>query len=720
MIFIIAFAILAGAALGQAEQKAAFDKAHPELFDYENGDYALITDWTGVEWDQIPPSRIREVPEDLLNYNKLYAAQRLEMTTGQIAKNLEAIENLFDDVDLHRAQEAIQQAYHITSVMMDGPTSIKNGIMYGKDDEYSLPLAGLPPTAAINVKSYGVIILMNVNNPPATGTFHLSVIGMQDILFPSGVHGKVDGGQHGDSLIFRQGTAFIRARSSTDIEGLHIRAGREDLAVYVGDRAQNAEMYVAKMFVNINPNNKRLIVAAKEKDEEIGDLSDGIAISFLKGNPFLPVQYDENAYLDASLGTITIENRGETIAPLVTMESLRSSNYLRTLEPELELMNGRNMFGIKNGKLYSTASEPLGDEELISTPLIIKMTTQKYDDAIEGIESKEAVLMLEDGKPGKIIMDDHDNYAVIPESATKEESECHSCLSNFFSSATLSYDTENGDLWRYLNEQNIHVSGDLQTALSVLRMAMALPEALRNEIKELHVLRNQELALQCMHYSSAGCAISDRVYITQDVTDSTLAHEVGHLLTFNHDEREETPQGRAEKAYQLELTRKYSLTDPDALYSYEPGQRIHGNDEGNNLIEIQLTNEEQQNLVRLIQDRKKSKAFSFRGRWEQISTRTYSDEYHSQPDTHSFIPNKGCITYYGCSSFYEDVAEYVALVVAEERYGDFRKEHIIQPPGHPDHDPAKYDPRYKQKLDLLLEYNFITKADYDKIFEGVT
>ena len=71
-------------------------------------------------------------------------------------------------------------------------------------------------------------------------------------------------------------------------------------------------------------------------------------------------------------------------------------------------------------------------------------------------------------------------------------------------------------------------------------------------------------------------------------------------------------------------------------------------------------------------------------------------------------PYAGYVTPYGAVSSEEDLATYVQFIVANPAF--FKSEGLITPGN------KNYDPRYKQKIDLLLKNGFISKVEYDSVF----
>ena len=84
----------------------------------------------------------------------------------------------------------------------------------------------------------------------------------------------------------------------------------------------------------------------------------------------------------------------------------------------------------------------------------------------------------------------------------------------------------------------------------------------------------------------------------------------------------------------------------------------------------------------------------------------YQKEYDALFNTLSSTPRYGFIRPYGATSFSEDVATYMEQI----NNHSFFKE-LIDPKS------PKYDARYKQKLDLLLNYGFISQAEYNAVFK---
>lgn len=681
MAFIIVAALLAHGGRAETHEQPGDQLFDPETFDYVNGDYSII-DWGTVDWSKIPATRIQDVPVDRLDYTKLKADQRMEMTTEQIAANLNNINDLKTDVNAERVKEAIKNKYAISGIDLQGSCYIKDDMLQTTGrEQYSLPLSGLPSTASIEVKSYGRIILKGVNTPPGKGVFDLYVVGQQEVTLPQGVTVQINGQEYGSRLSFAEGQAFLDEGGRDIIIGnVQIKAGMmEKVFIYFKNPPSSGT------FVAIDLENKQLTARANNEEKT------GVGIVFLKGNKFIPGDSDELTYLEIKKGSATVSSRAENLVPLVRMESVDGS--------EIVLSNGNSRYELVDGRLnFATYS----GEEIKSTPLVVDM-----------INNGDPVLSLPDGKSGKLIIDDKNNFIVIPSDEPAQESECYTCMTRFFDSSVVAYDAET---WKFVKENNIAgLTGEVAPLIRTLRLIRPIPNKLSETIHTVRVLPPEEIRLQCLSERAIACASEYELLVSNDVTPDVLVHELAHGLTYRTENNEATPAEREMKEYELNLAIKYGF-QPRDINIYEQDKKLY------DLAgqEVTLTEEEQLRLSRLIQEAKKSQKRSFKSAWEEASIGSYDEEYKNAQDIHSFTPKKGCNTIYGCRSFYEDVAEYTQSIIAKQEHNKFKENHLIQPPGHPNHDPARYDPRYKQKIDLLLEYGFITQDDYNKIVEGAT
>jgi hypothetical protein len=131
-------------------------------FDYVNGDYSQITDWSQVDWSKIPPHRISEVPAEKISYQDLNSNQRMVMNVEQIKYNIEKIDNLLTDVDQQNMKDAIFLDTGVTLANID--TNAKNLKMEGgilKSDNGNFEFTPDKEDWEIEVDQDGVIKVIN-------------------------------------------------------------------------------------------------------------------------------------------------------------------------------------------------------------------------------------------------------------------------------------------------------------------------------------------------------------------------------------------------------------------------------------------------------------------------------------------------------------------------------------------------------------------------------
>ena len=107
-----------------------FDPSNPEKFDWINGDYKTIADWS-----KIPLDKIRIIPPEKLDYDQLKGnspelkQRRLLLTADQLVQHLEKIENLAVDVNPFEARVAVKKATGITVYTFRQGARIEQGIL---------------------------------------------------------------------------------------------------------------------------------------------------------------------------------------------------------------------------------------------------------------------------------------------------------------------------------------------------------------------------------------------------------------------------------------------------------------------------------------------------------------------------------------------------------------------------------------------------------------
>src|SRR3989344_6773446 len=147
---------------------AVHEEGHPaevaEEFDYAAGDYAQI-DWDSfTDWSLIPLHRIPDVPADALAYGELTHFQRLQMNVEQISANLENIENLAEDVNRRRAQEAVRQKFGVSVADFGKGARIRNDVLRATFGEQGMLELSRKAGWKIDINDAGRILVVDTES----------------------------------------------------------------------------------------------------------------------------------------------------------------------------------------------------------------------------------------------------------------------------------------------------------------------------------------------------------------------------------------------------------------------------------------------------------------------------------------------------------------------------------------------------------------------------
>ncbi|MBI1971218.1 hypothetical protein HYS47_05710 [Candidatus Woesearchaeota archaeon] len=714
------------------EQQLSFD---PKTFDYENGDYSLITDWTIVNWNQIPPSRVKEVPVDKLVYEQLDSAQRIELTPEQIARNFDNIESLTTDVHWQKAEEAIHQKFGVTvSIKYASPDIFirDNVILIGGET----PLAHATLTDSVYTLGEIVVAGRDITFVPAKDK------GVHSINLPDGDSLSLDAREDTylindntftGSMHYDKGRWYIWPGDKPIIDGISLSttysetydlsfSGDQHLPVYFDGLPHESS------FLSMNGQTKQLSYQLKKGTATVG------RIEFLQGNPFVDVKPDDSFSLDGSrISTIMIQEQRDGIVPKLVVGVIMQENKDESTGEILQ--NGKTrLVAEKTGVSFSLL--PNGEQKG-SVPLAMLLKDDKGNPLFTTTEATQ-----------KLIFDNSNNFIILPETVPEEFIECISCAEDYSQSVAL-YDYASYELLSSKGIQKfISTAGKDPIALArFMYLFKKLPPNIQNSVQGIELLPQDEVNNRCIgsgitidtgtEIVAGGCIKDFVVVTTPDVSFQTLYHETAHTLTIQTSINWQTTDQEYEQAikeYLLWLKNKYQIDhlsynwikDNKVVRSegrYLPVNQckqkqecIHMYDNYNR--EIILPTEDSFELLQLL-NAKKEVPRSIGYRWLDVAGDEYLPPGYMIVTTGREPPENGFVRKYGSSNYLEDISTFVEPI-AKEDHEFFKRNKLIQPPGHPDYDPAKYDQRYKQKLDLLLEYGFITKEDYDKIFEGVT
>ena len=211
------------------------------------------------DWDKVPADRIPDVPPDKLEYGSLNQEQRKGkvtkvngkehyeggMTVEQIIAHVEDIEN-FHDVNVERAQEALEQKYNLGFVYLDGGARINDGHLVSLPGEKSegtdQVFLSNKGSSSISVNKDGTIVVY----PPHKETQPLQPLPDESFTAKKGVSPSSVETDQGffyftNVLRFERGEAIIPQVSieglyeGTWINGLKITGEHNDIPLIFSD-----------------------------------------------------------------------------------------------------------------------------------------------------------------------------------------------------------------------------------------------------------------------------------------------------------------------------------------------------------------------------------------------------------------------------------------------------------------------------------------------------
>ncbi|MBI1971219.1 hypothetical protein HYS47_05715 [Candidatus Woesearchaeota archaeon] len=693
IVALLAISLMTGVLAEQHEQ--AFD---PKTFDYNKADYNLITDWSVVDWTKIPYERIKDVPPDKLVYEKLSWLQRYSgMTKEQIAANLEKIEDLYHDVSPTEVQKVIESKYDLSDVWIGGKAQIRDGILHcAEGQQNSIDLNRLAKKMRIEVTPDGIIRIEPeftlLGARPYSGEFppgsYEVVSELYEIPFTlDGKEVRIMG-----AFRFSNGRlyAFKKERTLPTINGIALPQLSEPVEIFLDGEAHEGR------YLSIDESNKRV---------RFGAGKDAINVAFTEENKFLDIT--DPVLISATSGAEVLVQRRSDSIPLIT-STLPSDSTM-------DMVNGNNIYQFSAKTLtlqvnpYKTENPEEGKPAKVRKPLPMTMlfNDEKGENMLETLGKKE-----------KLIMDEQGNFVIIEESMPAETTECFSCARDILANSdveqynVLLYHRLGREILTLGNIGELRTKGDPYIARLLLSSLHDLPPELLKSVRNINVVSRERLKELCKSKNIDGCASEGGIiYLPEDFSRETVFHEAGHTRTL--DLAQDVTRAEMEfKAYELVLLRKY-------------GEDISAN--SRETVWTLATEEETQRLSALQQKaEQEEQKDDLEERWETIADDVYGTTLLKEPEEgrdystewkdNTKGPRQGCIRAYGCNNYLEDIATFVEPI-ANGDHEFFTREGLIMPPGHPLYDSAKYDPRYKQKLDLLLEYQFITEEDYRKILQ---
>ncbi|MBI2102198.1 hypothetical protein HYT55_00010 [Candidatus Woesearchaeota archaeon] len=483
-----------------------FDPAHMELFDYQNGDYSSITDWSLVSWNLIPNTRIPEVPAQDLRYFMLSDGQRKAMTAQQIVVHFDKIDDLAHDVKPEEAQKAIKEKYRVV-VELSGKKpknqiiSLKNGILktgFGVQDRATLS-SGRYTGGAFEISEEGSLIFIPAKTQksidiPASDRLIVDV-SKGAILFRGNSFSK-------GRFVFNEGRTFILGFETVQLNRVLITSGNPDgLKLYFDGQWHEEEHYIS--------------MDTKKGDLYV-DFTNGDHLEFLKGNVFVPNLEEKDRLVlspqyPTTLSVISQRHGKDKYSNIPLVPEMRMSG-------EVIVENGRNLFVVRGGRLLTGINKE--SQRSGSVPL--------------------ALVFLE--KSIKVLTDEVGNYVTLPGDYENPFYECLSCTIDLTQNSRLQRDAKVTFLRsakgiRLTDQSTAFGEAGSLELIAAARGLEKLTPALRKSTTDIILLSPKDFEKRCGQ-DADGCAGVGRgtIYLPKDDfarfspewVIEVVSHELGH------------------------------------------------------------------------------------------------------------------------------------------------------------------------------------------------
>ena len=365
------------------------------------------------------------------------------------------------------------------------------------------------------------------------------------------------------------------------------------------------------------------------------------------------------------------------------------------------LVNDHFNSKFEQGKFSDQQFLPKEAKGTTSTPLAIT-----YQDSKDGNNLGSAQ------EPKKIIISNFNELATIPMSAqeglTMPSEEYDYAPSKV--SERLTYNPLTFTAKSFTDKYpNIKITGRVDdTTIKRLSDTLdLLPPKVVESIKGFEVFTDEEWAKG--EHANADAFISNNNIIRLKQSDlrlSTVYHEAAHGLHRNIRNSEFLQKENMVKPI-LEMQNKLGEIGKKHGYS-----GYYTSDTGVSKISQswEMNDQERNQFNQILQEYQKGvleyREGGFQNKWKKIATSGYVEV---APRTGWAVPKYGFIRLYGSTEQYqwtEDIATYMEVIYTKGP--EFFKPLITE--GNP-----QYDSRYRQKLELLQEYGFITKDKYNEI-----
>ncbi len=413
-----------------------------------------------------------------------------------------------------------------------------------------------------------------------------------------------------------------------------------------------------------------LIKFAKSEESEVSN--SGIILQ--AGNPYISMgEKDYLSFTAKSPGTsATLQNRGSGITPLLSYQ-IKKGEKESFSNGYLDLEIGPEIYD-KTG--YTEQQLP----DLHSLPVTLTVA-----------DEKGASVLGPGNEPQKVVFDEFYNYVVVPQSTPEGQFEKKGswAVSNHL------YAQVEAEAKR-LGIETIEAEENLPHLLNELGK---IPPNLLSQAKTIKVISWDEMRKDCSD-NAAGCSHLDKqeMVLTPDFSQDTIYHESAHFQIEKLRE-EAGPNYKKFVEYQLGLEKKYGK---DFLKIMTPGEL-----ETLSAVATESSNEKEQ----------------FEAEWAKAAGPIYTSDMDEEKKMQVLSSRKktsdpvdGCFNWYGCTKINEDYAVTAARFATKDP-GYFKP--YMTPPGKPGYDQAKYDERFRKKLELAKKYNLITPDVYNNIIKEI-
>ena len=513
-------------------------------------------------------------------------------------------------------------------------------------------------------------------NPPSRGTFTISSIDqMMHLLGGRPFEGR---------LTFLNGQAYVRRGDRVTFDVLEVDApsdfpeGMMGVAVYFDGETHPERDYVSisESVIIIESNIARMEYIVKN----------GLGLGLDQ-----MIQFETRGS-----SHIVIEDRSEQeLIPLVTVAVSTG---------ELQMFNGDLEFSFSSG---GTNMNRISYYEGNPAQIALRVT-DRFGENLLGRRQISEIL----------VFDGNNNFVVLDESYDPQATQCYHCTSTLI--GTLRY----AQTLARLRESNPDIVltdylNNPMVSSNIVSFFENLPPAIRENIDEIVLVWGRDLAGFCGNRAAA-CTVNsfgrNTIYLPVEFSQETFEHEAAHALTYALEEGTEQEV--------LEII--YSLIETYGSLENTPVEQLPSPP-----FSIEET---------------------FASRWAALNTELYAE----QNDNELVIigharwqgdlddePRFGFFSAYGATEIREDIAEAVKtirsdptlvaeLINPESNYyhsrmsqslidpfplsgslPDFPLEGIMTP-----EIAQEWAQTYRTKLDLALEYGFITEEDYQRVTRG--